>query len=198
MAWTSRMRTIGRVGGVAATTAPYVRRVATDDELRDDVTEFVRSANNLMTHLRSDRRLRRDVTGMVSSVQSGARRLRSDVRPHHYVRNSPDRRRPARHGRRGGDRRRRAAARQGATRVAGQTASRATSTVHDIRERDRRSARGDSRRMTTAEEERVSPGAGDEAPRPEGSPVPHDLQIEPARRPGGGSGLRGPAALAPS
>lgn len=135
MAWTSRMRTIGRVGGVAATTAPYVRRVATDDELRDDVTDFVRSANNLMTHLRSDRRLRRDVTGMVSSVQSGARRLRSDVRPHHYVRNFligtglfvmaagaaiafgvPR-------------------ARQGATRVAGQTASRATSTVHDIRER---------------------------------------------------------------
>lgn len=37
MAWTSRMRTIGRVGGVAATTALYVRRLAKDDELRADV-----------------------------------------------------------------------------------------------------------------------------------------------------------------
>jgi hypothetical protein len=129
------VRTIGKVGGVAATTAPYVRRLATDDELRDDVTDFARSANDLMTHLRSDRRLRRDVTGMLSSAQSGARRLRPDARPHHYVRNfligagllvmaagaaiafAVPR------------------ARQGATRVAGQTAARATGTVHDIRER---------------------------------------------------------------
>ena len=65
------LRTIGRVTGAAATTAPYMRRLATDQDLRDDVTDFVRSSNNLMHHLRSDRRLRRDVNKMVSSVQSG-------------------------------------------------------------------------------------------------------------------------------
>ena len=65
MALNSRLRTIGRVSGVAATTAPYVRRLATDEELRDDVTDFIRSANNLMNHVRSDRRLRRDVRHLV-------------------------------------------------------------------------------------------------------------------------------------
>lgn len=132
---TSRMRTIGRVGGVAVTTAPYVRRLATDEELRDDVNEFVRSANSLVTHLRSDRRLRRDVGKMISSVQSGGGRLRADVRPRHYLRSFvvgtgliilgigaaiavgwPR-------------------ARRGVTRVADQTTARATSTVRDIRER---------------------------------------------------------------
>jgi hypothetical protein len=76
------------VGGVAATTAPYVRRLATDDELRDDVTEFIRSANNVMSHMRSDTRLRRDVRSMLESAQSGAGHLRGDIRPrHHYLRN---------------------------------------------------------------------------------------------------------------
>ena len=80
MAITSRLRTIGRVSGVAATTAPYVRRLATDDELRDDVTDFIRSANNLMNHVRSDRRLRRDVRSMLESAQSGADHVRGDIR----------------------------------------------------------------------------------------------------------------------
>lgn len=140
----SRLRTIGKVTGVAATTAPYVRRLARDDELREDVTDFVRSANNLMTHLRSDRRLRRDLGDLVSSVQSGAGRLRSDVRPrHHYLRNFfigtglvimgvgaaiafgyPR-------------------ARSQVTRVVDQTTARANSTVHDIRERI--SGQGDAR-----------------------------------------------------
>jgi hypothetical protein len=143
MAWTSSIRTIGRVGGVAATTAPYVRRLAGDDELRDDVTDFIRSANNLMTHVRSDRRLRKDVGRMMESMQSGADHLRSDVRPHHYVRNFmmgvglivagvaaaiafgwPR-------------------ARQQVTRVVDQTATRANSTVHDVRERI--SGQGDER-----------------------------------------------------
>lgn len=131
----SRMRTIGRVGGVAATTAPYVRRLATDEELRDDVTDFVRSANDLVTHLRTDPRLRHDVGDLVASVQSGAERVRDDVRPRHYLRTFlvgtglivlgigaviavgwPR-------------------ARRGVTRVADQTTARATSTVRDIRER---------------------------------------------------------------
>ncbi len=88
MANSSRLRTIGRVGGVAATTAPYVRRLATDDELRDDVTEFIRSVNNLTNHVRSDTRLRRDLRSVLESAQSGADHLRGDIRPrHHHVRN---------------------------------------------------------------------------------------------------------------
>jgi len=131
-----RIRTVGKVTGVAATTAPYVRRLATDEDLREDVGEFVRSANNLLTHVRSDRQLRRDVGKMITSAQSGAGRLRSDMLPrHHYLRNFaigtglfimgigaaivlgwPR-------------------ARNRVTSVVDQTTSRATSTVHDMRER---------------------------------------------------------------
>jgi hypothetical protein len=135
MAYTSRLRTIGKVSGVAATTAPYVRRLATDDELRDDVADFIRSANNLMNHVRSDRRLRRDVRHMLESAQSGADHLRGDFRPHHFLRNLligtgvlitsigvgiavawPRTRRQL-------------------TRVADQTTQRASATMHDVRER---------------------------------------------------------------
>ncbi len=135
MASISRLRTIGRVTGVAATTAPYVRRLATDDELRDDVSDFVRSANNLMSHIRSDSRLRRDVQSMLTSAQSGADHLRADVRPRSFLRMAvigtgllissigigiafawPR-------------------SRQSVMRVADQTAQRANATVHDIRER---------------------------------------------------------------
>jgi hypothetical protein len=136
MALTRNIRTIGKVTGAAAATAPSMRRLATDDELRGDVTDFVRAANNLATHLRSDKRLRRDVGSLVASAQSGVGHMRSDVRPRrHYLRTLffstgliiigmgaaialgwPR-------------------ARQSVGRVAGQTASRANATVHDIRER---------------------------------------------------------------
>jgi hypothetical protein len=135
MATVSRLRTIGRVTGVAATTAPYVRRLATDDELRDDVGDFISSLNNLMSHLRSDRRLRRDLQRVLTSAQSGAGHLRADVRPRSYLRMAvigagllissigigialawPR-------------------SRQSVRRVADQTAQRANATVHDIRER---------------------------------------------------------------
>jgi hypothetical protein len=135
MATVSRLRTIGRVTGVAATTAPYVRRLATDDELRDDVGDFISSFNNLMSHLRSDRRLRRDLQRVLTSAQSGAGHLRADVRPRSYLRMAvigagllissigigialawPR-------------------SRQSVMRVADQTAQRANATVHDIRER---------------------------------------------------------------
>jgi hypothetical protein len=125
------------VGGAAAAAAPHVRRLASDDELREDVAEAVRSANRLMTHLRSDRRLRGDALRLVESARSGAGHLRGDVRP-----------RPRRLLRRvvlttalmiaslvvgavvAWPR-----TRQRITRVAGQGASRATGAVHDIRGR---------------------------------------------------------------
>ena len=87
MAITNRVQTIGRVGGVAATTAPYVRRLATDEDLRADVSDFIRSANNLMNHVRSDRKLRKDVRTLMESVQSGADHVRGDVQPRHFLRN---------------------------------------------------------------------------------------------------------------
>jgi hypothetical protein len=135
MALNGRIRTLGKVTGVAASTAPYVRRLATDEELRGDVADFVRAANNLATHLRSDRRLRRDIGNLIASAQSGADHVRGDVRPRSYMRAMilgaglvvvgmaaavalgwPR-------------------ARQGVSRVASETATRANATVHDIRER---------------------------------------------------------------
>lgn len=135
MALRSRIQTIGKVGGVAASTAPYVRRLATDEDLRDDAADFIRSANNLMNHVRSDKRLRRDVRTMMESVQSGADHVRGDVKPRHFVRNLlvgtglliaavlagiavawPR-------------------ARHGVTRAVDQSTSRATAAVHDVREK---------------------------------------------------------------
>jgi hypothetical protein len=89
-----------------------------------------------LTDVRSDKRLRRDIGNLIASAQSGAGHVRADVRPrHHYLRTLffstgliiigmgaaivlgwPR-------------------ARRNVTRVAGQTATRANSTVHDIRER---------------------------------------------------------------
>ena len=86
MALNSRIQTIGRMTGVAATTAPRVRRLARDEELRDDVADFIRSANSLMSHVRSDRRLQRDVRHLVGSAQSGADHLRGDLRPRRFMR----------------------------------------------------------------------------------------------------------------
>jgi uncharacterized protein (DUF2236 family) len=86
MASTSRLRTIGKVSGVAATTAPYVKRLARDEELRDDVADFMRSASDLMTRVRSDESLRDDVRRMMESAQSGAGHLRGDFRPRRTLR----------------------------------------------------------------------------------------------------------------
>lgn len=86
MASTSRLRTFGKVGGAAAVTAPYVRRLAGDEELRNDLADIIRSANDLMTRVRSDKRVRDDVRRVVESAQSGAGHLRSDLRPRHTLR----------------------------------------------------------------------------------------------------------------
>lgn len=86
MASTSRLRTIGKVGGVAAVTAPYVRRLAGDEELRDDLADIIRSANDLMTRVRSDERVRDDARRVMASAQSGAKHLRGDLRPRHRLR----------------------------------------------------------------------------------------------------------------
>jgi len=136
MALNGRIRTIGRVGGVAATTAPYVRRLATDAELREDVADVVRSANNLVTHLRSDKRLRRDILNLIASAQSGADHVRADVRPRrHYMRGMMLGTGLVMLGMIAAAALGWPRARQSVTRVAGQTATRANATVHDIRER---------------------------------------------------------------
>ena len=135
MAVTSRLRTLGSVTGMAATTAPYIRRVATDDDLRSDMAEFIRAGNDLMRHLSADKRLRRDLTHLVESAQSSAGHLRADIRPRHY-------------GRRilfgaglmmfsliAGAALAWPRSRRSVARVSSDTARRANATVHDIRER---------------------------------------------------------------
>jgi len=135
MALTSRLRSMGKVTGVAATTAPYVRRVATDEDLRADVAGFIRAGNDLMRHVSTDKQLRRDLRQIVESAQSSTGHLRADIRPRHYGRRIlfgtglittsmilgaalawPR-------------------ARQSVVRVSNQTAQRANAKVHDIRER---------------------------------------------------------------
>jgi hypothetical protein len=81
MAITQRMRTVRRVTGAATSTAPYVRRLATDEELRADMTDFVRSANDLVREVATDHKVRRDAREMILSLQDGVGRVRSDIRP---------------------------------------------------------------------------------------------------------------------
>jgi hypothetical protein len=136
MALSSRLMTIGKVTGVAAATAPTVRRLATDEQLRGDVTDFVRAANNLAGDLRSDRRLRRDIFNLIASAQRGAMHARADVRPRrHYLRTLFFGTGLVIIGMAGAVALGWPRARQNVTRVAGQTATRANATVHDIRER---------------------------------------------------------------
>lgn len=135
MASKGRLQTIGRMTAVAAITAPYLRRLARDEGLRDDAADFFRSATDLMDHARADSRLRQDVHRLVDSAQSGADHLRGDLRPRHFLRTLfvgtglliasfgvgvalawPRSRRSV-------------------VRVADTTAHRANATVHDIRER---------------------------------------------------------------
>jgi hypothetical protein len=86
MASQGRLQTIGRMTGVAAITAPYLRRLARDEGLRDDVADFVRSATDLMNHARADSRLRHDVRRLVDSAQSGAGHARGDLSPRRFLR----------------------------------------------------------------------------------------------------------------
>jgi hypothetical protein len=136
MAISPRLRTIGRVTGVAAATAPKVRRLAKDDELRAEASDLVRSARDLVREVTSDERVRRDLRDIVSSALDGAGRVRQDVRPRHRLRRffafgagltlalvaiAAALAYPR--------------SRQGIVRVAGETRQRATATVHDARER---------------------------------------------------------------
>jgi hypothetical protein len=140
MALDDRLKTIRRVTGAAAA-APYVRRIVTDDELRTDMSDFVRSANDLMREVASDTRVRSDVADIIRSLQDGASRVRQDIRPRRH----PWRRFAA------------GAAlffagigvaatlayprsRRGLVRVAGDARERASTTVHDARERFGRTA----------------------------------------------------------
>jgi hypothetical protein len=86
MAGTSRVRTIGKVTGVAVITAPLVRRLAKDAELRGDVADFIASAGHLVRDLGDDGRLREDLEHMAATMQSGAEHMRRDVRPRRVVR----------------------------------------------------------------------------------------------------------------
>lgn len=87
MASGSRLRTIGRVGSVAATTAPYVRRIASDEDLRDDVVNAVRAVGDLVNQIRSDEPLRNDLRSLLDSAQSARDHVVEDVKPRHFLRN---------------------------------------------------------------------------------------------------------------
>ncbi len=85
-----------KAAGVAALAAPYVRRVASDEELRDDMRELMRSANKLYTRVGRDNglrgivyddRVRRDVENVLDAIQHGAQRVIPPPAPrHHWLR----------------------------------------------------------------------------------------------------------------
>jgi hypothetical protein len=76
-----RLRSIGRMTGVVATSAPTFRRLARDQNLRSDASDFVVSGSHLIRDVARDRRLRRDARRMLEAAQSGREHLRRDVRP---------------------------------------------------------------------------------------------------------------------
>jgi hypothetical protein len=145
MAIGERTRNIRRAAGLAVATAPKVRRVARDEELRQDVAGIVRAARDLVREVAADETIRRDLNDLVTTAVDGATRVREDVHT---------------------ERRPRALrvivvggllfvagaaviaalvyprSRQTIVRAAGETRERATTTVHDARERFGRRGQG--------------------------------------------------------
>lgn len=83
MAWTSSAR-FTKAAGAAAIAGPYVRRLARDEELRENVRDVVRSAGRLYERLGEDDRLRRivndesvreDVDEMLKAMQHAGQRV---------------------------------------------------------------------------------------------------------------------------
>ena len=74
------IRGVGATARVAATAAPYVRRVMTDEELHDALRSLVGGANDLVEHVSggsvrdalTDRAVRGDIARIVESLQQGA------------------------------------------------------------------------------------------------------------------------------
>jgi hypothetical protein len=74
-----RFGAIGRMTGIAATSAPVVRRLTADEDLRTDASELIGSAGHLARRLATDRQLRRDVRRMIAAARSGSRHIRRDA-----------------------------------------------------------------------------------------------------------------------
>jgi hypothetical protein len=82
------IRGVGTTARVAATAAPYVRRVMTDDELHDALRSLVGGANDLVQHVSggsvrdalTDQAVRGDIARIVESLQHGAERVTAKPR----------------------------------------------------------------------------------------------------------------------
>lgn len=133
-----RVRTIRRLAGLAAVTAPKVRRMAADEELRGDVGDVVRATRDLVRDLAADEMVRGDVGDLVAAAVDSASRARADVTSRRQVRILPIVA--------GGGLLLLAGAaliaalayprsRRTIVHAAGETRQRATTTVHDARER---------------------------------------------------------------
>jgi hypothetical protein len=82
------IRGVGTTARVAATAAPYVRRVMRDDELRDTLRSLADDANDLIEHASggsvrdalTDPAVRGDIARIVESLQFGAERVTAKPR----------------------------------------------------------------------------------------------------------------------
>jgi len=82
------IRGVGATARVAATAAPYVRRIVTDDEIHAALRDIADAANDLVEHashgsprdVLTDPAVRSDLARIVGSVQHGAERARRKPR----------------------------------------------------------------------------------------------------------------------
>ena len=91
MAIADNARRVTRAAGVASTAAPYIRRVMSDEQVRDDLRAVTAAAGRLFGELSgddrvrrlvTDDRLRRDVDEILEAVQDAGRRV---IEPRHRV-----------------------------------------------------------------------------------------------------------------
>jgi hypothetical protein len=83
MTMNQTIRGVGATARVAATSAPYVRRIMTDDEIHAALRDVAGAANDLVGHIThgsprdilTDPAVRSDLANIVGSVQHGAERL---------------------------------------------------------------------------------------------------------------------------
>jgi hypothetical protein len=77
-------RSMAKAAGAASAAAPYIRRMMSDEELRQSVRDLANSASHLVRELQSedrlhklvdDKRVRKDVDEMLDAMQHAGRRI---------------------------------------------------------------------------------------------------------------------------
>jgi hypothetical protein len=92
MGFIGNSKTVAKAAGAATVAAPYVRALASDEELRGTLRDLAKAVNHLygvsredgLRTLATDESVRKDVDRIVASLQESVRRVAEDTRPRRH------------------------------------------------------------------------------------------------------------------